>query len=114
MMAMESSNNLQITLDDQKEPQQVGSTTNNFETFFRHCPSCGKRFEIKLVGKTLIESEDIRSSRPISAAYFGGSMGSFMEVGETEPVFVDIETFRYAYKCKHCGHKWVEIKKEDY
>ena len=73
-----------------------------------------KDLKSSLVGKTLIESEDIRSSRPISAAYFGGSMGSFMEVGETEPVFVDIETFRYAYKCKHCGHKWVEIKKEDY
>jgi hypothetical protein len=29
-------------------------------------------------------------------------------VGGTEPVTVDTEEFRYAYRCKHCGHEWSE------
>jgi len=41
-------------------------------------------------------------------------MGSILEVGETEPIFIEIEKFQYAYKCKHCGHQWVEIKEEEH
>jgi DNA-directed RNA polymerase subunit RPC12/RpoP len=83
------------------------------ETFFRRCPNCGRRFEIRLVGKKLIESESIQEERPVNSDYFGGYSGSILEVDETEPTIVEVEKFQYAYKCKHCGHQWVEIKEKD-
>ena len=82
-------------------------------TFFRRCPNCGKRFEIRLVSKELVDSESIKESRPISGDYFGGYPGSYVELSETEPVYVDVEDFQYSYKCKHCGHQWAEIKEEE-
>ena len=36
----------------------------------------------------------------------------YLPVGETEPAVVDVEEFQYAYKCKHCGHEWVEKHEE--
>ena len=86
---------------------------SSIETLFRRCPNCGRRFEIRLVGKELIDSETIKETRPIEADYFSGSPGSYLELGETEPVYVDVEKFQYSYKCKHCGHQWVEIKEKE-
>jgi len=86
---------------------------SNIETFFRRCPNCGKRFEIRLVSKELIDSESIKEERPINSDFFGGYPGSYVQVGETEPVYVDVEKFKYSYKCKHCGHQWVEIKEKE-
>ncbi|HXQ93227.1 MAG TPA: hypothetical protein VN739_09510 [Nitrososphaerales archaeon] len=86
---------------------------SNIETFFRRCPNCGKRFEIRLVSKELIETESIKEERPITGGYFGGYPGSYVQVGETEPVYVDVEKFKYSYKCKHCGHQWVEIREKE-
>jgi len=83
------------------------------ETFFRHCPNCGRRFEIRLVGKKLVESESIKESRPMASDYFGGYSGSMLDVGETEPTIVEVEKFQYTYRCKHCGHQWIEIKEEE-
>ena len=42
-----------------------------------------------------------------------GYGGSFLEVSETEPAIIGVEEFQYAYRCKHCGHQWVEIKSKD-
>jgi DNA-directed RNA polymerase subunit RPC12/RpoP len=86
---------------------------SEIETFFRKCPNCGRRFEIRLVGKKMVESESIKETRPVNSDYFGGYGGSILEVGETEPTIVDVEKFQYAYRCKHCGHQWAEIKEED-
>jgi len=88
--------------------------SEEIETFFRCCPNCGRRFEIKLVGKKLVESENISESRPVNSDYFGGYSGSILEVGESEPTIVGVEEFQYAYRCKHCGHQWVEIKEKDF
>jgi DNA-directed RNA polymerase subunit RPC12/RpoP len=87
---------------------------SQIETFFRRCPNCGRRFEIRLTGKKLVEAEDIRESMPVDRDNFvEGYGGSFLEVNETEPVIIGVEEFQYAYKCKHCGHQWVEIKSKD-
>jgi len=86
---------------------------SNIETFFRRCPNCGRRFEIRLVSKELIDSESLKETRPIAADYFSGSPESYVELSDTEPVYVDIAKFQYSYKCKHCGHQWVEIKEEE-
>jgi hypothetical protein len=87
---------------------------SGIRTLFRSCPSCGKRFEIRLIGKKLVKSETIKENVPVSHDYFGGYDGSFLLVGETEPVIVDVEEFEYKYKCKHCGHEWTEEKEEEH
>ncbi len=87
---------------------------SELETFFRRCPNCGKRFEIRLVGKKLVDAQTIKETRPVTSDYFGGYGGSFLELGETEPTIIAVEEFQYAYKCKHCGHQWVEIKEQDF
>ncbi len=94
------------------QPTKVGAA-ESFETLFRQCPNCGKRFEIRLVGKKLLDSKSIREERPVNRDYFGGYAGSILEVGQTEPTIVEVEKFQYAYRCKHCGHQWVEIKQEE-
>jgi len=74
-------------------------------TFFRRCPSCGRRFEIRLVSKKLISSEQIGSTveeiTPISAV-------PPVLVESEVPLVVEVDDFRYTYKCKHCGHQWSE------
>ena len=84
------------------------------ETFFRRCPNCGRRFEIRLIGKKLVGSESIKETLPITSDYFQGYGGSFLQLEDTKPAIVDIEEFQYAYRCKHCGHQWVEIKTEEH
>jgi len=34
-------------------------------------------------------------------------------VHEGKPIIIDVEEFRYAYKCAHCGHEWSETKTEE-
>jgi DNA-directed RNA polymerase subunit RPC12/RpoP len=111
---MEKNNNPQIVGDVKNDATKQGGTAENIETFFRQCPNCGKRFEIRLVGKKLVGSESIKEERPVNSDYFGGYSGSTVVVGQTEPTIIEVEKFQYAYQCKHCGHKWLEIKEEDH
>ena len=77
-------------------------------TFFRHCPSCGRRFEIRLVGKRSVGQEDIpQTEKRISHAYITPAPAL---LAEDAPVVVEIEEFQYTYKCKHCGHEWSEVR----
>jgi len=70
--------------------------------FFRHCPSCGRRFEIRLVSKKLVEEEEVfvSPSSPLAPLILDEGM----------PRIVDTEEFQYAYRCKHCGHEWSEVR----
>jgi DNA-directed RNA polymerase subunit RPC12/RpoP len=88
--------------------------------FFRHCPQCGRRFHIKLVGKKLahVDREPIRTTDASptiggSGLLYGASMPYFI-VREGPPVIIDIEEFQYAYKCNHCGHEWSEKHVEEH
>jgi ribosomal protein L44E len=86
------------------------------KTFFRFCPSCGKRFHIKLVSKKLVDSKRETSEQKQSVRGYGtygyrGGMGPLV-VEENIPVTVDVEDFQYSYKCKHCGHEWTENRVE--
>ena len=90
-------------------------------TFLRHCPSCGRRFEIRLVKKELVDSQEMseklerpespiiaRSMTPINPA------GPAPTVLSNEvPSIVDIEDFQYTYRCEHCGHEWSKVHKEE-
>jgi uncharacterized Zn finger protein len=72
-------------------------------TFFRHCPSCGRRFEIRLVNKKLIDSELVKSN---VVQYTPASAAVVLE--SNVPMDVEVDDFRYTYRCKHCGHQWSE------
>ena len=83
------------------------------ETFFRHCPGCGRRFEIRVENKTLVRADHTVSTLPA-----GESQGSFaayrpLLVGQNEPIVTDTEEFQYTYKCRHCGHEWSEKREEE-
>jgi DNA-directed RNA polymerase subunit RPC12/RpoP len=86
-------------------------------TFFRHCPSCGKRFEIQLVKKELVDSEELDEKLPSRVSPFmARAMTPLLPtrsaptlLSNEVPSIVDIEDFQYTYKCKHCGHEWSEV-----
>jgi hypothetical protein len=85
------------------------------ERFFRHCPSCGRRFEIHLVGKKLEDEKTTETTiMPTPAVLSAGlrpwSYNILME--SAEPTRIDIKDFDYTYKCGHCGHIWHELKTE--
>jgi len=85
-------------------------------TFFRFCPACGKRFHITLVSKELVGE---RTDRVISRQ--GSWHGFLTRVNSTSmpvlveqdiPLVVTVEDFQYTYRCKHCGHIWIEMQKK--
>lgn len=91
--------------------------------FFRICPACGRRFHIKLVSKKLVdERRDVEkiTQGMVSPMLMGAGGAGFMMpiapivVEENVPVTIDIEDFKYAYKCKHCGHTWSESREEEH
>jgi DNA-directed RNA polymerase subunit RPC12/RpoP len=86
----------------------------DIRTFFRHCPSCGRRFEIRLVGKKLLDSKLIEEKGgnrpvPVGGLGFGGRLPVVTMVQEEVPSIVEVDDFQYRYKCKHCGHEWSEV-----
>jgi len=74
-------------------------------TFFRRCPSCGRRFEIRLVSKKLIGSQQVESKMEeiTPTLAFPPVM-----VESDIPLVVEVDDFGYTYRCKHCGHQWSE------
>jgi predicted RNA-binding Zn-ribbon protein involved in translation (DUF1610 family) len=119
------------------------SPMSELGTFFRHCPSCGRRFEIKLVSKKLIDdTSEAREEKEVSLNPGYRAVGKVVGVGPTpttgdaprptmgrlfplsEDVAVvsDTKGVLYTYKCKKCGHEWSEERfktaeektKEDY
>ncbi len=89
---------------------------SEFKTLFRKCPSCGRRFEVRLADrKYLEEKKGVKENWavPVSVNVPGDQdrvfWRSFVPVAEEIPSLVDEKEFQYAYHCKHCGHKWIEI-----
>jgi len=74
-------------------------------TFFRRCPSCGRRFEIRLVNKKLMGSEQLESKMEQGTL---ASVSAPVVLESEVPVLVEVDDFRYTYRCKHCGHQWSE------
>lgn len=86
-------------------------------TFFRHCPSCGRRFEIRLVGKK--ETEDTVTQSEATLRHSGGSVSPayadtpFHTLEEKVALTIEVMKFTYTYKCKHCGHMWTELRSKE-
>jgi hypothetical protein len=91
-------------------------------TFLRHCPSCGKRFHVTLVGKKLVGQENLAEETPDShgrrglaatARMIAPSARNAGLVGpQTDAIVVDSENHEHAFKCGHCGHEWTENRVE--
>jgi Zn ribbon nucleic-acid-binding protein len=85
--------------------------------FFRSCPACERRFQIKLVRKEPVEFK--KEPGIVRRAIIGPTSGSVrlgatvpLTLVEGDPVIVDIEEFQYVYRCKACGHQWAEEHEE--
>jgi ribosomal protein L37AE/L43A len=90
---------------------------SEIRTFFRFCPSCGKRFEIRLVDKKLVGDREVQDKTVTKSFKSSGGISGFYgpryaTLEEGTPVTVYVEEFQYTYKCKHCGHQWTEVKEE--
>jgi predicted RNA-binding Zn-ribbon protein involved in translation (DUF1610 family) len=88
--------------------------------FFRFCPSCGRRFHIRLMAKKLVEERkeatEMKQASVIAqpgSSYPSMQMRNFVIVEQNVPLTIDIEKFEYTYKCKHCGHVWSELRTEE-
>ena len=85
-----------------------------FGTFFRHCPSCGRRFEIRLISKREVGEESETWKTGKAAVGMSGRRESNLMLEGEHPVIVEVseieevKEFRCNYKCKHCGHEWSE------
>jgi len=73
-------------------------------TFFRHCPACGRRFEIRLIKKKLVDRQEVESD---AEEYTPATPGPMVLESEV-PLVVEVDDFSYTYRCKHCGHQWSE------
>jgi DNA-directed RNA polymerase subunit RPC12/RpoP len=85
---------------------------SSVRAFLRHCPSCGRRFEIRLVSKRLVGSEDLTGDEKRVEAPGFGIAAIPIPVEEHVTSIVDVEEFQYAYRCKHCGHQWSEVREK--
>ncbi|MGD0146905.1 MAG: hypothetical protein ABSB53_08685 [Nitrososphaerales archaeon] len=87
------------------------------QNFFRHCPSCSRRFEIRLVGKKSVGSKSFADKEnhlqvaPPYGARRSPPLTAVLEEGK--PFVVDVEKFQYRYRCKHCGHEWSEVRQTE-
>jgi DNA-directed RNA polymerase subunit RPC12/RpoP len=93
------------------------SLVSEIKTFFRHCPSCGRRFHIKLVRKEKV-GEELHQEEltPTESMMESGVMHVsplLTPLSEGQSIIVDVEDFEYAYKCTHCGHQWSEMHHEE-
>ena len=90
-------------------------------TFFRHCPSCGRRFEIRLLGRrpvelerdTVPEHEPESKEVPAVQSRVVDSLSRpayHLLSHESGPLTVRQEEFLFSYRCRHCGHQWSEEK----
>ena len=96
-------------------------------TFFKKCPSCGKRFEVKRTGEELerrdVSQETVRTTIPLrprgSWRYEApGDRINIRPDGSTaygeRRITREADTYDETYTCKHCGNRWTEkrVKKK--
>lgn len=88
---------------------------SEIKTFFRYCPSCGKRFHIRLVRKEMVSVEREPKVAEKAVAGVEDQVSGFaapipLLLEEGKPITVDLESYQYIYRCKHCGHEWSEMR----
>jgi transcription elongation factor Elf1 len=92
-------------------------------TFFKKCPSCGKRFEVKHTGEELeksdVKSEEVSVNLSLNTPFQWSHEAQTDEI-EVEPgalgpiahgkrtIETGEDTYTETYRCEHCGHQWTE------
>ena len=91
---------------------------SEIKAFFRHCPSCGRRFHIRLVRKEHVAGERVKQKLTQTEAEMESGLMHATQLitplAEGPSIIVDIEDFEYTYKCTHCGHLWSEVHEEEH
>jgi transcription elongation factor Elf1 len=87
---------------------------SEIKAFFRHCPACGRRFEIRVVRKATQKDDSYSSEVPRSdtATREARALMPLLLSESNEPVTIEEEEFSYKYVCKHCGQSWTETREE--
>lgn len=78
--------------------------------FFQRCPSCRRRFHVKLVNKQQRMRLGTEMAKTPATLYRHGgpkNLYSLLPI-EGEPVSINIDQFQYTYHCSQCGHEWTE------
>lgn len=83
--------------------------------FLRECPSCGRRFVLRVLSKNLVDRQsgterivhDIVSVAPDGPG--GAHLYAPPNAATVEEVPIQRETFDVALECRHCHHKWTEV-----
>jgi len=98
------------------------SGLSELRRFFRHCPACGRRFEIRIIKKELESIKERRDEITKAKVVVGPTLALKpvtwsgpppIVLEEKVPLLIEEKTFNYTYKCKHCGHEWVEVHEEE-
>ncbi len=86
---------------------------------FRKCPSCGRRFAVKLRKEELVSEEIAESDRVVTTpaglgrvTRGGVGMETDTAIQTTVHTSVERDTIRFEYECGKCGHKWEETRIE--
>ncbi len=78
--------------------------------FLDRCPSCGKRFGVRLLGKKLVDEEKETDTETMNMPVMTGTKGvrvsNVMSMPET--VTYTTDKFELSYRCSKCGHAWTE------
>ncbi len=74
------------------------------------CPQCHRLFTRDIEEKEIVDEETIyrQEDPPVIA---GPSEDAVVPIPEPQ-IPEELVTYRYRYKCKHCGNEWTDIKKE--
>jgi predicted RNA-binding Zn-ribbon protein involved in translation (DUF1610 family) len=82
--------------------------------FFRHCPACGRRFEIRVVRKEARKDDSYASEMPRldTDTTKAKALAPLLLNEADEQVVVEEKELGYTYICKHCGHKWTELHED--
>jgi ribosomal protein L44E len=82
------------------------------KTFFRHCPQCGRRFEIRVTkAKPLVDDSYLTEIRRSDSESIEEKALEPLILDEAnQPLIVEDKKLSYTYTCKHCGHQWTEVR----
>ena len=105
---------LETTLTFNTFPRKSIAAMSEVKAFFRHCPACGRRFEIRIVRKGTRNDDTYVSEIPRSdsATMEARALEPLLLEESNEPVTIEEKEFSYKYVCKHCGHQWTETREE--
>ena len=75
------------------------------------CPKCHRLFSREVEEKEIVDERVYNTSQAPEFAGGGNLQDPNITSGMSVPK--DLVTYKYHYKCKHCGHEWTDTKEEE-